>query len=105
MIWRIWHGWTSLANAEAYEKLLRTEIFPGIRNRNIAGCMDMHLLRRKVGSEVEFVTIMWFTTWDAVRQFAGNDPEVAVVPPEARALLTRYDERSQHYETARDTIL
>jgi hypothetical protein len=35
---------------------------------------------------------------DAVRTFAGEDYEVAVVPEKAQALLTRYDARSQHYE-------
>jgi hypothetical protein len=35
---------------------------------------------------------------DAVRAFAGLDYEVAVVPPEARRLLSRFDERSAHYE-------
>jgi hypothetical protein len=47
---------------------------------------------------VEFITIMWFDSIEAVRAFAGEDYEVAVVPPEARALLARFDGRSQHYE-------
>jgi hypothetical protein len=36
---------------------------------------------------------------DAVRAFAGEDYEVAVVPPHARKLLSRFDGRSAHYET------
>jgi hypothetical protein len=48
--------------------------------------------------EVEFVTIMWFDSLDAVRAFAGDDYEVAVVPEKARAVLSHFDERSQHYE-------
>jgi hypothetical protein len=58
-----------------------------------------HLLRRDLEDEVEFVTILWFESIDAVRAFAGEDYEVAVVPPQARALLSRFDERSQHYQT------
>ena len=42
--------------------------------------------------------IMWFDSWDAVKQFAGEDYEMAYVPPKARELLSRFDERSQHYE-------
>jgi hypothetical protein len=98
MISRIWHGWTTPENADAYESLLRGEILPGIRGRHIVGCKSIHLLRRDLGDEVEFVTIMWFDSLDAVRVFAGEDYEVAVVPPEARALLARFDARSSHYE-------
>ncbi len=97
MISRIWHGWTTRENADAYEALLRAEILPGITK--IEGFRGVHLLRRDVEDEVEFVTICWFDTWEAVRAFAGEDYEVAVVPPEARRLLARFDPRSQHYET------
>ena len=98
MISRIWRGWTTPANADAYENLLRTEIFHGIGNRKIEGYHGIQLLRREAGGEVEFVTIMAFDSLDAVRAFAGDDYEVAVVPPAARALLTRFDARSAHYE-------
>lgn len=98
MISRVWHGWTTPANAHAYESLLKSEIFIGIRNRQMAGYRGIHLLRRNMGDEVEFVTVMWFDSMEAVRTFAGEDFEVAVVPPKARALLSRFDERSQHYE-------
>jgi len=99
VITRIWHGWTSPANADAYETLLRREIFTGIVGRRIEGFRGIDLVRRAHGNEVEFVTIMWFDSIEAVRAFAGPDHEVAVVPPAARALLARYDARSAHYET------
>jgi hypothetical protein len=98
MLSRVWHGWTTQANADAYESLLKSEIFTGIQNRQIAGYKGIHLFRRNVGDEVEFVTVMWFDSVDAVRTFAGEDYEVAVVPPKARKLLSRFDPRSQHYE-------
>jgi heme-degrading monooxygenase HmoA len=98
MISRIWHGWTSPGNADAYEELLKSEIFVGIRDRQIAGFRGMQLFRRDLSVEVEFVTVMWFDSLDAVQAFAGEDYEVAVVPPKARALLSRFDARSQHYE-------
>jgi heme-degrading monooxygenase HmoA len=97
MIARFWRGWTTPANADAYEALLRTTIFPGIRQRRIAGFRGIELLRRPVESEVEFVTIMWFASLEAVRAFAGTDYEIAVVPEAARAVLRRFDERSAHY--------
>jgi antibiotic biosynthesis monooxygenase (ABM) superfamily enzyme len=98
MILRIWHGWTIAENADLYEALLRKEIFGGIQDRHIPGFEGIQLLRRKAGDEVEFVTIMRFDSLDAVREFAGEDYEGAVVPEEARAVLSRFDARSQHYE-------
>lgn len=98
MIVRIWHGWTTVARAEAYEDLLREEIFVGIRDRHIPGFRHIQLLRRAAGHDIEFVTIMTFDSLDAVREFAGADYEAAVVPPAAQALLSRFDRRSQHYE-------
>ena len=98
MISRIWHGWTTPGNADAYEALLEEEIFVGIQSRQIRGFKGIQLLRREVGEEVEFVTIMVFDSLDAVREFAGEDHEVAVVPEKARALLSRFDGRSAHYD-------
>ena len=98
MISRIWHGWTAPGNADKYEALLKEEIFVGIQNRRIRGFRGIQLLRREVGGEVEFVTIMSFDSLDAVREFAGEDYGAAVVPEKARAQLTHFDERSQHYE-------
>jgi antibiotic biosynthesis monooxygenase (ABM) superfamily enzyme len=98
MIARIWHGWTTPGKADRYEMLLNEEIFVGIQNRHIPGFQSIQLLRRQAGDEVEFVTIMLFDSLAAVREFAGDDYEVAVVPEKARAVLARFDERSQHYE-------
>jgi antibiotic biosynthesis monooxygenase (ABM) superfamily enzyme len=97
MICRIWHGWTTPANADAYEHLLREEVFVGISERRIEGFRGIDLLRRDAAGEVEFVTMMWFDSLDAVRVFAGEDYQQAVVPPAARAILSRFDARSQHY--------
>ena len=98
MISRIWHGWTTFADADSYESLLKSEIFIGIQNRRISGYQGIQLFRRALQDEVEFVTVMWFDSMEAIRAFAGEDYEVAVVPPKARQLLKRFDARSQHYE-------
>ncbi len=98
MIARIWHGWTTPQNADIYENLLKSEIFPGIASKHVSGYREIQLFRRPLDAEVEFVTIMWFDSWDAVRQFAGEEYEKAYVPPQARKVLSRFDERSQHYE-------
>lgn len=97
MIKRIWHGWTNHENADDYESLLKSEIFENIEGLKIEGFVSIELLRRELADEVEFVTIMVFDTLDSVREFAGADYEVAVVPPKAQALLSRYDAKSKHY--------
>jgi antibiotic biosynthesis monooxygenase (ABM) superfamily enzyme len=98
MIIRIWHGWTSPEKANAYEHLLKEEIFVGIEQREIAGFKGIKLLRRDADGEVEFVTIMQFESLEAVRQFAGENYKSAVVPPAAELLLKRFDRALQHYD-------
>lgn len=97
MIARLWHGWTALENADAYETMLTTKVLPGIHR--VGGFRGSQVLRRAVDNEVEFMTLTFFDSMDAVRSFAGADYEVAVVPPEARVLLSPFDEKSVHYET------
>lgn len=100
MITRVWHGWTLPGNADAYEALLRSEVLPGIHR--VKGFTGARLLRRDFGEFVEFVTLTYFGSWEAVRSFAGEDYEQAVVPPEARKLLDHFDERAVHYDTVFD---
>ena len=98
MITRIWHGYTSRENADAYENLLNHEIFEGIAKKKISGYKGIQLLKREVGDEFEFTTIMWFESIASVKQFMGEDYEKAYVLPEAQKLLIRYDEKSIHCE-------
>jgi antibiotic biosynthesis monooxygenase (ABM) superfamily enzyme len=99
MIARIWRGWTKRADAEAYEKLLRGEIFPSIAARRINGYRDAELFVRDDGEEVEFVTLLRFDSMDAVKEFAGADASKPVIFPKAEALITRM-ERARHYRVA-----
>ncbi|MBD0366494.1 MAG: antibiotic biosynthesis monooxygenase [Flavisolibacter sp.] len=96
MISRIWHAFTNLENAHRYEQMLRQDILPGIGR--VTGCLGAQLLRRNMDNEVEFITITYFDNFDSVEALAGENYTKAVIHPEAGKLLTRYDERSQHYE-------
>ena len=98
MIARIWHGWTTRENADAYEKLLRGEILLDIARRNMPGYKGAELLVREAGDEAEFITLLRFDTLDAVKIFAGEDYEMPVIPPDAKKLLKRFSERSRHYK-------
>src|SRR5205809_8078437 len=96
MIARLWHGSTSRETAGAYESLLRNKVHPGIHR--VSGYGVAYLLKRAVPEGVQFVTITFFESLNAVRARAGSDYEQAVVPPDARALLKRFAERAAHYD-------
>jgi heme-degrading monooxygenase HmoA len=104
MISRVWHGYTTKINADIYENLLRSEIFVGIKNRNIEGYRGIQLFRRELPGETEFITVMWFDSVDDVIKFAGQNYENAVVPDKAQKVLSRFDSTSQHYNVIIDNF-
>ncbi len=97
MIARLWHGWTDPENADKYHYILQTHILPGIHR--IPGYQGAWLMRRNCDHAVEFVTLTFWENWDAVRAFSGPEGH-AVVPEEARKLLSRFDQESIHYDGA-----
>jgi hypothetical protein len=104
MIARIWHGWTTHENADIYEKLLRDEVFPSIENKKVKGYRKISLLKRVLINEVEFITIMLFDNLDSVKEFAGEKYEKSYVPDRAHKVLSRHDEKSQHYEIINEIV-
>ena len=102
MILRLWRGWTTPAQSAAYERLLTGSIAPAIVDRGVPGLLDLSVLRRHPmeadpAEGGEILTAMTFDDLAAVAAFTGGDPRTSVVPPEARALLARFDEHSAHY--------
>ena len=97
-ICRQWRGWTTAENAESYERIVREKVIPGIEARRIPGFRHIDLMRRDAGDEVEFQTLMWFDSLDAIKAFVGEDYAVSHVPEAARAVLKRFEERAGHYE-------
>ena len=94
---RLWHGWTAPENADAYWKVLRDRVIPGIEARNIPGYRGFEVLRLDHGTEVEFVTMITFDSLDNVIDFQGEDYARAYVPDVARAVLSRWDLTCAHY--------
>lgn len=101
MIARHWRGWTRSKDAAAYEELLESKVFPGLRG--IAGYRGGYLLRRDSCDEIEYVVINFFDSLDAVRAFAGQDYETAVFEPEAKLLLSRFETKAVHFEVVAAT--
>ena len=95
---RLWRGWTTPENADAYERVVRGQVIPGIEERQIPGFRHIDLMKRDLGGEVEFQTLMWFDSLDAIKAFMGEDYAVSHVPPAAQAVLKRFDSHAAHYE-------
>lgn len=100
MIARIWRGWAPQSTAGDYQRHYESEVSGHLRA--VAGFRGARLLRRDDGQEVMFTSITWFTGLDAVRDFAGDDYQQAVVEEAAKRALSRWDERVSHHEVAVD---
>ena len=98
MVMRLWRGFAYAAAAAAYEAMLKPELLPGVGKAK--GYERSWLLRREAGAETEFVTLMLWDSLDAIRALAGPDAETAIVPPERRRHLSRYDAKASHYVVA-----
>jgi heme-degrading monooxygenase HmoA len=96
MIARSWRGYAALAEREVYPRHLLHTVRPKLEQ--LPGVRGLYLFRRNHPQEVEFLVLTLWDSMDAVRKFAGEQPEVAVVEPEARAALVRYDALVSHYE-------
>jgi quinol monooxygenase YgiN len=83
-------------DAEAYETLLLTKIIPELDKA--AGCLGAYVMRRQDGEDIEFAVLHLFESLAAVKAFAGDSYQVAVVPGEARELLASFDPVAQHFD-------
>jgi heme-degrading monooxygenase HmoA len=98
MIARVWRGWAvGDGNVDAYQRHFTTKVAPHLQH--IAGFRGAHLHRRETEGRTEFMAVSLWDSMEAVRGFAGDDPEVAIVEPAARALLCDFEEVVTHYET------
>lgn len=96
LIVRMWRGQATIENASAYARHVTGTVFPSLAE--IRGHRGAYLLQRQAAGRVEFLAITLWESADAIRAFAGNDVEAAVVEPEARAVLAEYDKFARHYE-------
>ena len=96
MIARSWRGVARSGAADDYVRHLRTDVFPELHK--IPGHRGATVLRKDLEDGVEFVVLTYWDSMDAIRRFAGIDPDVAVVPPEAQALMREFDETVRHYD-------
>jgi heme-degrading monooxygenase HmoA len=96
MIARIWRGVVRLEDADEYAGYIADTGFA--EYGKTAGNRGAWMLRRDEGERTEFLT---FTLWDsveAVKAFAGEDYEAAVLYPEDERYLIEHDPKVKHYE-------
>ncbi len=72
MICRIWRGWTTPENADAYQRIVLGQVIPGIEAMRISGFRQIDLLRAAHADEVEFTTLMWFDSLDFRARLHGR---------------------------------
>jgi heme-degrading monooxygenase HmoA len=101
MIVRIWRGQAASGNADAYHRHVTTNVFPALND--IPGHHGAYLLRREADGQVEFLAVTFWDSIESIKTFAGRNPDIAVVEPEARAVLSDYDDFVRHYEVAFDS--
>jgi heme-degrading monooxygenase HmoA len=102
MIARVWRGWTTVEDADAYEKLLREKVYPELYKIN--GYKGGYILRKDSKDEIEFVTVNLFESLDAVKKFAGPEYETPVFEPEARRLLSKVEPIARHYDVKKSPL-
>jgi len=98
MIARTWRGSATAANADAYQHHFTARVAPHLND--IAGHCGAYLLRRELAGQVEFLAVTLWDSIETVKGFAGPNPDLALVEPEARAVLTEFDDFAKHYEVA-----
>jgi heme-degrading monooxygenase HmoA len=96
MIARSWSAEAIPENADKYIRHFREKVLPVVTS--IEGHRGAYVLKRSRGDSVEIVIITLWESMNAVRKFAGDEPDVAVVTDEARAILSRFDEQVAHYD-------
>ena len=95
-ILRMWRGRPLPGKVDDYVQHVTRKVFPALQA--IDGYRGAYLLRRALDGDIEFVVL---TVWDsmaAVAEFAGAEPDQAVVEPEARAVLASFDELVTHFQ-------
>ena len=96
MVARIWHGRTKREDAAAYESMLKPELLPGVGK--VEGFHHSYLLRRNVGEEVEFVTVMFWDSIESIQALTGPDYETSIIPEDRKKYLSSHDPKATHYE-------
>ncbi len=93
---RVWHGRTPAAKADAYATyMLETDLR---QMRALPGNLGIQVLRRNEGAFTDFVVISYWPSRDAVRQWAGENIELARYSDKDREFLVDLEPTVKHYD-------
>jgi len=98
MIARIWHGTVAQSDGDKYVQYMHHTGIAGYASSE--GNRGVWMLRRDIDDQTEFVMFTLWDSMDAVKAFAGDQPEVAVYYPEDDRYLIERGEFVSHYEVA-----
>jgi heme-degrading monooxygenase HmoA len=96
MILREWRGRAAKSNPDAYPNHFRSTVLPELRE--LPGFLGAHLCQRHLSEQIEFLVLTKWQSMEAIRAFAGDDVDQAIVEPAGVAALVDFDDRAQHYE-------
>jgi heme-degrading monooxygenase HmoA len=100
MIIRIWSGRAAPERRDAYPTHFRRNVLPELRR--LPGFRGAQLLAREEAGLVRYQVLSRWDSTEAIRRFAGEDTERAVVEPEAVAALVDFDDRARHFSVVED---
>jgi len=92
---RQWKGIVKPSRAQHYINHLRGETFPSLKN--IPGFVSASILQRTVPAGEEFLIVTVWESIEAIKRFAGENPEVAVVPANVQTMMVEYEKVARHY--------
>lgn len=101
---RTWKGWTTIKNAPIYSEMLINEVFPAVKKKGVDGLEKVSISVKNKSDEVEFFLVLQFESLEAVKTFAGEHYEIAYIPENAKKVLSRYDEKAEHYEFIEELV-
>ena len=101
---RTWKGWTSLENAPIYKDMLVNEVFPAVKKKGVDGLEKVSISVQNKSNEVEFFLVLQFESLHALKTFEGENYEIAYIPDNAKEVLSRYDEKTEHYEFIEELV-
>ena len=92
---RIWYGLANRDHADDYNSHVKNDIFPLFSK--MRGNIGAKVLRREVDEGVEFAVITAWDSMEAIKEFAKDDIDKAVVAEIAHTYFIRYDKHVSHF--------
>ncbi len=98
---RIWRGHSLAEKAPKYTRHATETVFPKLRK--VPGNRGAFLMERRINRKIEFLVLSLWDSMEAIQKFAAQNPDQAVVEPDAKAVLSDFDDYVTHYTVVNAT--